>query len=147
MFSRLTASASTAGAEDFVSKEVELTFKPGELEPKVVDFTIIDDLLVERTESFNVTLISSSVSAVRLGEPAAVNILDNDGIRTLNLYHTKLSVIYYKCAQNLTLQYFRHLLEAIIDFTSSVYDVNEDGKAVVEIEFSSGEAAVPVTIQ
>ena len=35
----------------------------------------------------------------------------------------------------------------MISFVSSVYDVNEDGKAEVEVEFTSGEAAVPVTVQ
>jgi hypothetical protein len=42
---------------------------------------IIDDLLVEPTERFKVNMVSSSVPAVKLGEPAAVNILlkDNDG--------------------------------------------------------------------
>ena len=35
----------------------------------------------------------------------------------------------------------------MISFESSVYDVNEDGKAVVGIGFSSGQSAVPVTVQ
>jgi hypothetical protein len=38
-------------------------------------------------------------------------------------------------------------LEAVIGFASSTYDINEDGKAVVEVAFTSGQANVPVTVQ
>jgi hypothetical protein len=36
--------------------------------------------LLEPTESFGVSLVSSSVEDVKLGSPSTVNILDNDGI-------------------------------------------------------------------
>jgi hypothetical protein len=35
----------------------------------------------------------------------------------------------------------------MISFASSVYDVDEDGKAIVEVGFASGQATIPVTVQ
>lgn len=76
---RLAASPGTASGEDFVSKTVDVTFEPGETGPKQVEFEIVDDELVENTESFKVSVVSSSVPAITSGEPATVNIRDNDG--------------------------------------------------------------------
>ena len=76
---RLATSPATASGEDFVSKTVDVTFEPGETGPKQVEFEIVDDKLVENTESFIVSVVSSSVPAITSGEPATVNIRDNDG--------------------------------------------------------------------
>ncbi|XP_028398895.1 uncharacterized protein LOC114521039 isoform X22 [Dendronephthya gigantea] len=74
----LATNTGTASDKDFKEKTVDVVFQPGETGPKVVEFEIIDDLIVENTESFTVSLESSLVSAVKLGEPSTVNILDND---------------------------------------------------------------------
>ncbi|CAB4038687.1 cellobiohydrolase A (1,4-beta-cellobiosidase A), partial [Paramuricea clavata] len=75
----LETSPASASDKDFVSRTVNVTFNPGETGPKEVEFEIIDDPLVENTESFSVSVVSTSVSGVISGEPATVNILDNDG--------------------------------------------------------------------
>ena len=75
----MATNPSSASAQDFVEKKVDVTFEAGETGPKFVEFDIVDDKIVENTESFEVSLVSSSLSAVKLGEPATVNILDNDG--------------------------------------------------------------------
>ena len=80
LYFRLATSPGTASDEDFVSRTVDVTFEPGETGPKEVEFEIVDDLLVENTESFQVSIVSSSVPAVKSGGPATVNIRDNDGI-------------------------------------------------------------------
>ena len=69
----------TAGEDDFVSKTMDVTFEPGEQETKYIEIEITDDDLLEPTESFGVSLVSSSVEAVKLGKPSSVNIVDNDG--------------------------------------------------------------------
>lgn len=74
-----TVPATASENDDFVSKKVNVTFLPGEAGTKSVQFDIVDDLLVEPTEQFEVAVVSSSVSAVTWGDPVAVNILDNDG--------------------------------------------------------------------
>ena len=53
-----------------------MTFQPGETR-KQIEIEVVDDLKVEPTESFVLSLASSS-SAI-LGEPSSVNIIDNDG--------------------------------------------------------------------
>ncbi|CAB4015099.1 T9SS type B sorting domain-containing [Paramuricea clavata] len=73
-----TTNAGTAGEDDFDAKTMDITFEPGETE-KWVEIDITDDNLLEPTESFGVSLVSSSVEAVKLGNPSSVNILDNDG--------------------------------------------------------------------
>ena len=75
---RLTTRPRTADEEDFVLKTVNVTFEPGQSGPKRVNFDIIDDKIVEDTESFSVVL-ASSVSAVIANTSATVNIQDNDG--------------------------------------------------------------------
>ena len=57
---------------------MDITFEPGETE-KWVEIDITDDNLLEPTESFGISLVSSSVEAVKLGNPSSVNIFDNDG--------------------------------------------------------------------
>lgn len=69
----------TARSDDFKAKTVDVTFEPGEKGPKSVVFDIVDDPSVELTENFKVSFASSSSAAVKLGDPATVNILDNDG--------------------------------------------------------------------
>lgn len=76
---RMAATPSTATEADFVPKEFELTFAPGETGPKSVEIDVLNDDLLENTEPFTVSLISSSVPAVKLGDPSTVNILDDDG--------------------------------------------------------------------
>ena len=74
----LATSPGSAEDEDFVGKKVDVKFEPGETGPKQVEIDIVDDDKVEKTESFEVSM-TSSVPAVKLGDPAIVNILDNDG--------------------------------------------------------------------
>ena len=74
-----TTTEGTAGKDDFVSKTVNATFEALGQETKWIEIDITDDDLLERTESFGVSLVSSSVKAVKLGEPSTVNVLDNDG--------------------------------------------------------------------
>lgn len=75
----MTTSPATATNEDFVPKTVNVTFEPGETGPKAIEFEIVDDKFVEKLESFQVSMVSSSVAAVSYGEPTTVNIRDNDG--------------------------------------------------------------------
>lgn len=75
---------STAAQEDFVVLTKNITFQPGETGPKLIEIDVIDDDIVEPTEAFTVTLISPV--AVELGEPATVNIIDNDG-KLNKLFH------------------------------------------------------------
>ncbi|XP_046846527.1 uncharacterized protein LOC124440255 isoform X4 [Xenia sp. Carnegie-2017] len=75
---RLAALSGTAGKNDFISKEIDVTFEPGQQGPKIIEFDLIDDKIVESTESFQVALLSSSNKNITLQDPAVVNILDND---------------------------------------------------------------------
>ena len=76
---RLATSPSTAGDGDFAPGIVDVVFAAGEKGPKQVEIDIVDDPLVENTESFQVSMVSSSNPAVKTGKAATVNILDNDG--------------------------------------------------------------------
>lgn len=58
---------------------MNVTFQPGEKGPKSVTFGIVDDRLVESQENFYVSFVSSLSDAVKLGDPAVININDNDG--------------------------------------------------------------------
>ncbi len=75
----MAATPLTATGQDFVPKEFDVTFAPGETGPKSVEIDVLDDDLLENTEAFRLSLISSSVPAVKLGKPSSVNIVDNDG--------------------------------------------------------------------
>ena len=75
----MSAAPLTAGAQDFVPKEFDVTFAPGETGPKSIEIGVLDDDSLENAEEFQVSLISSSVPAVKLGQPSSVNIVDNDG--------------------------------------------------------------------
>lgn len=68
---------STAGKDDFVALTKSITFQTGEKGPKSVKIELIDDILDEPTEVFNISLTSSE--GVALGQVASVNIIDNDG--------------------------------------------------------------------
>ena len=68
---------STAGENDFFEVNESITFQTGEIGPKLFPIELVDDLEVEPTETFIVSLTSSA--PVKLGQPATVNILDNDG--------------------------------------------------------------------
>ena len=74
----MSTAPNTAVAGDFVSKNVDVTFAPGETGPKQVEIEIVDDTLVEPTEDFKVSM-TSSYPAVKTGEASEVKILDNDG--------------------------------------------------------------------
>lgn len=76
----VSATPLTADAQDFVPKEFDVTFAPGETGPKSIEIDVLDDDSLENTEAFQVSFISSSVPAVKLGQPSSVNIVDNDGI-------------------------------------------------------------------
>ena len=67
----------TAGGQDFDGAVKDVTFQPGEFGPKSVDISLVDDRIVEPTETFTVFL--SSNSGAVLGEPSAVKIEDDDG--------------------------------------------------------------------
>ena len=69
----------TANASDFVEKIQNVTFYPGDTEPKSIIVDIIDDKLVEQTERF-VVFLSSDSPATAVGNPAFVEIMDNDGM-------------------------------------------------------------------
>ncbi len=69
---------------------MDITFAPGQKETKWVDIDVIDDDLLEPTESFEVSLTSSSVEDVKLGKPSTVNILDNDGNYVLIRYINRI---------------------------------------------------------
>ena len=68
-----------------------MTFQPGESGPKVVEFDLIDDDDVEPTESFTVSLSSSSRAT--LGGPSTVNIQDDDGNNSLKKLSPKVCII------------------------------------------------------
>ena len=69
---------------------MDITFAPGQKETKWVEIDVIDDDLLEPTESFEVSLTSSSVEDVKLGKPSTVNILDNDGNYVLIRYINRI---------------------------------------------------------
>ena len=68
----------TAGEGDFTAVSRSITLQPGHSGPLFVEIDIADDTQVESTESFQVSLSDPSYS-VQIGQPATVNILDNDG--------------------------------------------------------------------
>lgn len=80
----------SASDQDFLPKEFNLTFAPGETGPKSIEIDIVDDALVEDSEYFEVSFISSSVPAVSTGETCSVYIEDNDGNCTLNCFRVRL---------------------------------------------------------
>lgn len=86
----LTTNSGSATDDDFVAKSVDVTFQPKETGPKYIDIDLIDDLLVEQTESFNVSLSLSSDKPIQLGDPATVNILDNDGKSPIRVHRNRL---------------------------------------------------------
>ena len=75
----MSATPLTAGGKDFVPKEFDIEFAPGETGPKSVEIDVLNDDILENKEAFTVSLVSSSVPAVKLGQPSSVEILDNDG--------------------------------------------------------------------
>ena len=75
-------SPATAGNDDFFATVQNVTFQPGETR-KQIEIEVVDDQWVEPTESFVLSLASSSPAI--LGEPSSVNIIDNDG-KYYNLY-------------------------------------------------------------
>lgn len=74
---RVATIPSTAGESDFFEVNESITFQTEEIGPKLFPIELVDDLEVESTETFIVSLTSSA--PVKLGQPATVNILDNDG--------------------------------------------------------------------
>ena len=78
-FVSVSTSPGTASEDgNYKPKTQEVTFIPGDTGPKSVTVDVVDDDIVEPKEGFNVKLSSTS-PGVTLGEPAKVNILDNDG--------------------------------------------------------------------
>lgn len=77
LYCRITLTPKTAGDDDFVVKEMNVTFQPGDTSPKSIPIHLIDDDVVEPREEFLVTLSSSS-PGITVGEPATVFIKDND---------------------------------------------------------------------
>ena len=74
----VTTHPSTAGLDDFVAvRKKNITFQPGERGPKSIEIELVDDFVDEPTEAFTISLTSSA--PMTLGEPAVVNIIDNDG--------------------------------------------------------------------
>ena len=69
---------------DFDSLQVSvLVFTPEtQTQQQCISISIIDDLILEDTEMFNVLLNSSVNERVNLGSPSTVSILDNDGLLT-----------------------------------------------------------------
>lgn len=98
--SSLTTLSGSASDKDFVAKSANVTFQPGETGPKYVDIDLVDDLLVEQTESFGVSLSFTSDKSIQLGDPATINILDNDGKYVISFSTTTT------CYGNLLLQSF-----------------------------------------
>ena len=70
-------SPATAGNDDFSTTVQNVIFMQGESQ-KQIEIEVVDDIQVEPTESFVLSLESSS--PVTLGEPSSVNIIDNDGL-------------------------------------------------------------------
>lgn len=71
---------------DYVPFSFERTFVPSMTNETIcVNVTIVDDDVLEDTESFLVT-VTSSDSAYLAGRPATVFIMDNDGNTDHNLY-------------------------------------------------------------
>ena len=75
---RLQTSPFTAGSGDYSDKPIEITFQPGETGPKSIDIDIIDDNILEDTERFT-AFLRPSTPGVKAGQPATVEILDNEG--------------------------------------------------------------------
>ena len=75
MFS-IHPSPGTADSDDFIATVQNVTFQLGETQ-KQIEIELVDDQRVEDTESFILSLASSS--PVILGEPSSVNIIDDDG--------------------------------------------------------------------
>ena len=63
--------------EDYVATMTTVTFDPGE-RMKEVGVTLLDDVVLEGTEDFRVTLSSEEVDIVLTPGTAVVNILEND---------------------------------------------------------------------
>jgi hypothetical protein len=94
-----TAGGSATSSVDFTPKYGTLAWAAGDLSPKTITIPIIDDVLVESSETFAVTL--SNVGGGVIGSPATetVTILDNDApapiapatIYALTVYNNLLS--------------------------------------------------------
>ncbi|CAB3991627.1 Matrilin-3, partial, partial [Paramuricea clavata] len=67
----------TAGEADFTGISRSVTFQSGQSGPISVEIDIEDDTLIEPTEAFQVALKDPSYP-IQIGQPATVNILDND---------------------------------------------------------------------
>lgn len=74
-------SPKTAGVGDYVGEPKEIIFQPGETGPKLVDIDLVDDNILEDEEYFTAYL-TSPASGVKVGAPASVRILDNEGKET-----------------------------------------------------------------
>lgn len=73
----ITPRRHTADEDDFNDAVEYITFQRGETGPKFVEIDLFDDLSIEPTETFTVSL--SSKSRAILGKSSAVNIQDVDG--------------------------------------------------------------------
>lgn len=72
----------TAVAGDYSLADGDVTFNPGETKKEVTVF-ILDDKIVEASESFKAKLTGDSNAVVVAPGEATVFILDNDGVFSL----------------------------------------------------------------
>ena len=91
MYFRVTTHSDTAGKDDFGSVVKNVTFQPGEKGPKLVRIPLIDDADDEPTEKFPVSL--SSDARVILGDPASINIQDNDGNNSIITFFVTINAL------------------------------------------------------
>ena len=151
---KVTTNSDTAGKDDFGSVVKNVTFEPGEKGPKLVRIPLVDDADDEPTEKFAVSL--SSDARVILGEPASINIQDNDEPICKTDKHdchrfaicNDIGLGLYECACRKGYSGDGKSCQVIsFSFTSAVYDVKENEKALVEIQLRTGKIDEPVAIE
>ena len=74
---------------DYTEVTTDVTFPPMSQLPRCVDIPIIDDVILEENEVFLVQL-SSSAATIAV-DTATVTIIDNDGKRNYNNWHSAIS--------------------------------------------------------
>ena len=79
-----TSPGTAADGADFTTHTEQLTFSPGDADPKIVRVPLVDNNRVEGDEEFSVLLSTSDSDVNIVNSPATVRIVDDDGTLNIN---------------------------------------------------------------
>ena len=79
-----TIPGTAAAGADFTTHTEQLTFSPGDADPKIVRVPLVDNNRVEGDEEFSVLLSTSDSDVNIVNSPATVRIVDDDGTLNIN---------------------------------------------------------------